>query len=495
MAIPKKSMEKILETISIPDSPQEQTEMRNLLRDEIRNAEEGLHGLGYSTIEEIGQGGAGIVFMAEVQNPTKIKQRFYDSASSKADDHDYRPSELVARAFVFGKYRLNKKTKNLARDADKGTLFHTVPEAEKYFKAYSDSELEEILSRLTAKKFPVKGQIVAIKVSLNPFDNRFRQEKRVAPLRFISQPGSENVVAYFEYGKFENKYRYHVMEYVGNHVSLRQLPLLSQRLEAFMQALQAVDFLHRCGDIVHRDLKPENILVKVVPDSNYTEYLKTQEEYLRNQEKWKKFDITGRKLQELMNRDRSLEEKILALAGMLRVCSVKVTDFGLAKFNNRSLKNSVWSNVTEEGHACGTTFYMAPEQGPDRTNSENSDPRSDVYSLGSILYEIITGRNIYSDQGVRNFHDYLKKLCKGEQPTDPRILNRKADPYLVKIVSKALHLSPEERYHQVRYMMEDMQRWYDYRQKSGFGRFMRRINLFGGPIIPSPDLSKAVFER
>lgn len=156
---------------------------------------------------------------------------------------------------------------------------------------------------------------------------RFNREARA--LARLSHP---NIVAVYDFGE-AGKLRYFVMEYVDG-VSLRQLlraGRLSPReaLQIVPQICDALQYAHDAG-VVHRDIKPENILV----------------------------DRKGR---------------------------VKIADFGLAKIAGGEPQ---LLHLTAEGQRLGTPHYMAPEQ---VEHPQAVDHRADIYSLGVVFYELLTG--------------------------------------------------------------------------------------------------------
>ena len=181
---------------------------------------------------------------------------------------------------------------------------------------------------------PELDRLVALKI-LAPqtahdpgFAERFGREARA--LARLSHP---NIVAVYDYGRVGG-YHYFIMEYVDG-ANLRQVERagkLASRdaLKIIPQICEALQFAHD-GGIVHRDIKPENILL----------------------------DKKGR---------------------------VKIADFGLAKIF--AADGSAPSVLTEAGHVMGTPHYMAPEQ---VEHPLEVDHRADIYSLGVVFYEMLTG--------------------------------------------------------------------------------------------------------
>jgi serine/threonine protein kinase len=179
------------------------------------------------------------------------------------------------------------------------------------------------------------GDEVAIKI-LHPQHRidrhaaeRFRREAQIAAR--LKHP---NVVSIYDFGLSVDGLMYLVMELVDGY-SLRQIikqqgPLtIAAAAEVTAQVCAALDEAHR-HNIIHRDIKPDNIICNSTTDG-------------------------------------------------LRI---KVLDFGIAK-----LRDLAASNLTQTGNVMGTPFYMSPEQ----CMGEELDGRSDVYSLGILLYEVLCG--------------------------------------------------------------------------------------------------------
>jgi len=111
---------------------------------------------------------------------------------------------------------------------------------------------------------------------------------------------------------------------------------------------------------------------------------------------------------------------------------VKVTDFGLARAAGTG------KGITAPGSALGTPMYMAPEQ----VAAKESTARTDVYALGTILYEALTGAPPHQGRSVMEI--YRKTML--EEVVAPAKKNPKVTPALEAIVMKALQKAPESRH-------------------------------------------------
>ena len=193
------------------------------------------------------------------------------------------------------------------------------------------------------------GRDVAIKLLVNPtaesgaVSDRFRFEAEI--LRKLRHPA---IVTAFDFGESDGRL-YLVMEYLSG-ITLRRLIAANQ-----LSPKQSIVIAHEiCGalqyahsqDIVHRDIKPDNIIVA---------------------EHGNEF---GSRVVSRTDSRNSL---------------VKLTDFGLARQCEAA---SDAARFTQSGHILGTPYYMAPEQ---RYNAQQVDHRVDIYAVGVLLYEMLTG--------------------------------------------------------------------------------------------------------
>lgn len=123
---------------------------------------------------------------------------------------------------------------------------------------------------------------------------------------------------------------------------------------------------------------------------------------------------------------------------------VKVTDFGTAKILQMG-------TVQQTTHVMGTPSYMSPEQ----VKGKPIDGRTDIFSLGVVLYEMLTGEKPFPGQSITTV---IYKIVN-EEPIPPRQLNPSIHPGLNEIVLRALAKEPDERYQSCREMLEDLRNY------------------------------------
>src|SRR5271157_1374221 len=144
--------------------------------------------------------------------------------------------------------------------------------------------------------------------------------------------------------------------------------------------------------------------------------------------------------------------------------TVKVTDFGTAKILQ-------FGTMQQTAHVMGTPSYMSPEQVKGRA----VDGRSDIFSLGVLLYEMVTGEKPFPGQNITTV---IYKIVN-EEPVPPRQLDPSIHPGISAVIMKALCKEPEERYQTCRELLEDLR---DYRSNAGLaGSPQSTMALGGGP--------------
>ena len=203
-----------------------------------------------------------------------------------------------------------------------------------------------------------------------------------------------NIVSIYDWGQGENTY-FIVMEYVSGRTlsqMLRDGPLDSPHAARIAaDVAAALDFAHRHG-VIHRDVKPGNVLI----------------------------NESGQ---------------------------VKVADFGIA----RAIGAGAAEDLTQTGSVMGTATYFSPEQ----AQGFGVDPRSDVYSLGVVLYEMLAGRTPFTgDSPVSIAYKHVK-----ETPEPIRALNPAVPAGLEAIVMKALAKQPDDRYQSAEELRGDLVRY------------------------------------
>ncbi|MGA2098872.1 MAG: serine/threonine-protein kinase, partial [Candidatus Acidiferrum sp.] len=124
--------------------------------------------------------------------------------------------------------------------------------------------------------------------------------------------------------------------------------------------------------------------------------------------------------------------------------TVKITDFGTAKILQ-------FGTMQQTAHVMGTPSYMSPEQVKGRA----VDGRSDIFSLGVLLYEMVTGEKPFPGQNITTV---IYKIVN-EEPVPPRQIDPSIHPGISAVVMKALAKEPEARYQSCREMLEDLRNY------------------------------------
>ncbi|MDD5448253.1 MAG: Stk1 family PASTA domain-containing Ser/Thr kinase [Actinomycetota bacterium] len=141
---------------------------------------------------------------------------------------------------------------------------------------------------------------------------------------------------------------------------------------------------------------------------------------------------------------------------------IKVTDFGIA----RAVGDSA---MTQTGTIMGTAQYISPEQ----AQGQSADPRSDLYSLGIVLYEMLTGRVPFDGETpVAIAYKHVR-----EDPLPPSMLNPDIPPELEAVVMKALAKNPDNRYQSAPEMQADLE------------RCLEGAPVYATPVLQAEDVS------
>jgi serine/threonine protein kinase len=235
------------------------------------------------------------------------------------------------------------------------------------------------------------------KVAIKILGGRYRTQESVKTrfmheARALARISHPNIVHIFSLGP-PDELAHFVMELVEGTslVEAGRALTLTQKAELMRKVALAADFLHE-HQIVHRDLKPTNILVSA-----------------------------------------DLEPKIL--------------DFGLAQHLESDRRR-----VTQPGEIMGTPDYFSPEH---TLPGARFDPRSDVFSLGTILYELLTGSPPFHGE---TFREQVRRI-REQEPMLPRRRNPEIPGDLQDVCLKALEKKPENRYASAREMADDLERF------------------------------------
>ena len=271
---------------------------------------------------------------------------------------------------------------------------------------------------------------------------RFEAERQA--LAVMDHP---NIAKVLDGGLTEQGRPYFVMEYVKGipiteYCDSRQLSV-PERLQLFAQVCQAVQHAHQKG-IIHRDLKPSNILVAPYDDKPVP----------------------------------------------------KVIDFGLAK----AIHQSLTENTLHTAHdmVLGTPLYMSPEQA--QLNNIDIDTRSDIYSLGVLLYELLTGSTPLEKQRFKQAAwDEMRRMIREEDPPRPSL--RLSSAETLPSVAAGRHTEPARLTRLVRGELDwivmkalEKDRTRRYETANGFAADVLRY-LSGEPVTAAPPSTMYRFQK
>jgi serine/threonine protein kinase len=228
------------------------------------------------------------------------------------------------------------------------------------------------------------GELVAIKMlRRDVLDDRDAVERFMREAQAAARLRSEYVARVIDVGRFENNVPYMIMEFLDGHdlgelIDDRGCLPVPWAAEMMMQTAEALAEAHSIG-IVHRDVKPTNLFVTWRPDGS---------------------------------------------------ALVKVLDFGIARA-------PVGTDLvlTQTQSLLGTPAYMSPEQ---MRSARMVDARSDIWSLGTVMYELIEGRRPFE---AESFSEMCVKVA-----VDAPSPMRNAPPALQQVIMRCLAKSPEQRY-------------------------------------------------
>ena len=243
---------------------------------------------------------------------------------------------------------------------------------------------------------------------------------------------------------------YFTMKYVQGQTLSKVIPelqikasqwSLNRVLEVLIRVCETLSFAHSKG-VIHRDLKPANIMVGEFGEA-----------YVMD---WGLAKIIGE------SESQAPQLTVPSNAALPRAPQLSSPKHSTARSPSHAPTQT--QSQTMYGDVVGTAFYMPPEQAAGRI--DELDPRSDVYSLGAVLYEILTGQCPYK-AGKRSGREVVKDVVEGP-PRSIRELCRKAPPELVAIAEKAMSRSREDRYRDMADMADDLRAFLSQRVVSAY---------------------------
>jgi serine/threonine protein kinase len=275
---------------------------------------------------------------------------------------------------------------------------------------------------------------VAIKMlNAKHFSHQNQQRSRLLrEARAVSQINHPNIATVYDYGETEDGQPFIVMEYVDGEslckLIERKVLTIERTVEIMGAVAAALAEAHRHG-IIHRDIKPSNIVLS-----------------RRNE--------------------------------------VKVLDFGLAKqLEDETLSpddstafQSAFATETRKGAVLGTPLYLSPEQ----ATGTPVDERSDIFSLGSVLYECLTGQPPFHAQSSI---EICARILR-DDPPPPSEINPEITAELDRVVSKALTKDINQRYQSAKEFAQDL----------GFRDFKKTADELSHPVKSPTDETKKKVE-
>jgi serine/threonine-protein kinase len=228
---------------------------------------------------------------------------------------------------------------------------------------------------------------------------RFEREAQAA-----ARIGNDHILDVLDVGSLPSGARYMVCEFLEGETlaaRLKQRRALEPQevLPMALQLLNGLGAAHAAG-VVHRDLKPDNIFL------------------LRQKAGWTDF--------------------------------VKIIDFGISKF--QAMAGDSGMRMTATGIVMGTSYYLSPEQA---RGTPEADHRSDLYTVGVILYELVTGQLPFS---AASFNDLLFKIVL-EKPKPPKVVVPAIDDAFSDLILKAMERDRDYRFQSAQEFAVALEAW------------------------------------
>ena len=282
------------------------------------------------------------------------------------------------------------------------------------------------------------GQATPVRMA-TPVMARFLQEARIT-----GQLDHPSIVPVYELGYRKDGTLYYTMKLVRGKTlaqAIKEAGTLEERLKLlphFVDLCQAVAYAHSLG-VIHRDIKPANVMVG------------------------------------------EFGETVILDWGLAKAKDkVDIHADGMAKtLRAMSLGEEEGVHKTQYGQALGTPVYMPPEQA--KGELDRIDERSDIYSLGAVLYEILTGHMPFEgDSLARIIHQVIN-----EEPKPIDSLAARTPPDLIAICQRAMHKAQGERYQSAKELADAVQKSKLRPPKSRVRRFIQYAALFLLIFVPT----------
>ncbi|MCH8018508.1 serine/threonine protein kinase, partial [candidate division KSB1 bacterium] len=282
---------------------------------------------------------------------------------------------------------------------------------------------DPLIDRQVAIKVILKGALEIPKVK-----ERFYREARTA-----GKLSHENITIIYDLGDANDK-TYIVMEYLSGHdlryiIDKKEPLTMGQKLEYAKQICRGLHYAHS-HNVIHRDIKPENI--KILED--------------------------GR---------------------------VKIMDFGIAKPDTSTLKQASLETetlLTQAGMRIGTPWYMSPEQ----VRGSPVDRRSDIFSFGVLLYEILTYQKPFKGDDTTVLYKILH-----EEPEAIKLEESSLSDELLPVVLKCLEKEPDARYNDCSELLNDLGAVFD---KTRQEKRIKDLLAEGHSLAKQKQLNKAILK-
>jgi serine/threonine protein kinase len=241
---------------------------------------------------------------------------------------------------------------------------------------------------------------VAVKFLLPQYSsNEVASGRFLREARATARLNSEHAVRIIEVGQLDNGSPFMAMEFLqgvdlGTTIEQQGALDVKTAVDYVLQAARGLAEAHKAG-IIHRDVKPSNLFLSYQP--------------------------SGKPI-------------------------VKVLDFGVSKLN---LGVEASGSLTTTGQTLGSPLYMSPEQ---MRSSQNADGRSDIWGLGVVLFELLTGARPFTADSLTE----LVLVINQEPPLDPKVLRPDLPDALCRVVLRCLEKDPNRRYPTISAFADDL---------------------------------------